>query len=148
MATAKPKKDLEILLINKMRRCKRVPGVLYDQPLNFLKNINYAKYKICQFEPMHDIAHHLEHILDKIPEFLEKKIKQKFIDALKVSYTNKTIYRCCDHRLALAKVLVHLGNNLLCKYYAILYTLTETQHIIYLEEYVTTNQQILRHITI
>ena len=32
VATTKPKKDLEILLINKMRGCKRVPAILYDQP--------------------------------------------------------------------------------------------------------------------
>ena len=95
-----------------MRGCKRVPAILYDQPLNSLRNINCAKYEICQFEPMHDIANHIEHILNEIPEHLEKKKKKKFIDVLTMSYTNNTIKRCCDNRLALVKVRLHLGNLL------------------------------------
>ena len=78
---------------------------------------------------MHDIANHIEHILNEILEHLEKKTKQKFIDVFTISYTNKTIKRCFDHRLALVKVLLHLGNLLPYQCYMILYTLAEIQHI-------------------
>ena len=94
---------------------------------------------------MYDIANHIQHILNEIPEHLEKKTKKKFIDALTIPYTNKTIKRCCDHRLALVKVFLHLGNRLPYQCYMILYTLAEIQHIVYAEEYARRNQQILRH---
>ena len=62
-----------------------------------------------------------------------------------MSYTIKTIKRCCDHRLALVKVLLYLGNLLPYQCYMILYTLGEIQRIVYVEEYARSNQQILRH---
>ena len=94
---------------------------------------------------MYDIANHIQHILNEIPEHLEKKTKKKFIDALTIPYTNKTIKGCCDHRLALVKVFLHRGNRLPYQCYMILYTLAEIQHIVYAEEYARINQQILRH---
>ena len=113
-----------------MRGCKRVPLILYDQPLNYLKNINCAKYETFQFQPMHDIANHIQHILNEIPEHIDKKKRQKFIDALTISYTNKTIKTCCDHRLTLVKVLLQLDNRLPYQCYIILHTLAEIQHIV------------------
>ena len=67
------------------------------------------------------------------------------MDALAISYTNKTIRMCFDHRLALVKVLLHLGNRLPYQCYMILYTLAEIQYIAYGEESASTNQQILGH---
>ena len=52
------------------------------------------------------------------------------IDALTISYTNKTIKTCCDHRLTLVKVLLQLDNRLPYQCYIILYTLAEIQHIV------------------
>ena len=45
VATTKPEKDLEILVINKMRGYKRVPAILYDQPLNSLRNLTMQNMK-------------------------------------------------------------------------------------------------------
>ena len=82
---------------------------------------------------MHETANHIEHILNEILEHLEKKTNQKFMDALTMSHTNKTIKRCCDHRLTFLMVLHHLGNRLPYQRYMILYTLAEIQHIVYAE---------------
>lgn len=111
---------------------QRLPAILFDEALNSLKNINLAKYEIYHFEPMHDIANHVEHILNWVPKHLEKKTEQKFMDALTLSYTNKNTERCCDHKLGVVKVLLH----------DFVY-FPKIQHIVYAEEYARTNQNLI-----
>ena len=47
-------------------------------------------------------------VLSEISEHLEKKTRQKVMNELTILFTNKTIRRCCDDRLVLVNVFLHL----------------------------------------
>ena len=47
-------------------------------------------------------------VLSEISEHLEKKTRQKAMNESTILFTNKTIRRCCNDRLVLVNVFLHL----------------------------------------
>lgn len=138
------KEKIKAFLKSEMKGTKRVPAILFETPVIDLKEIYSEHYEICQFEPMHDIAKHIENILTEIPFHLENETKQQYNDIIDLAYGSKSVKRCCDHRLALLKVIKSLSPVLPFCVKNVLVTLAEIQAIVYQEETERTNSQILR----
>ena len=109
------KKDLLPVLKKELKGGKRVPVLLFNNP------------KISMMECMHDIAGHIDNILEELAHHLNISDKQKFDEILQVYHSEKDKKRCCDKRKILlqmthflcykinGKVLKLLEPNLKCK---------------------------------
>ena len=60
------KKDLQPTLKKALRGIKRVPIITMNDPLQDLKYFGAERYEVCMIECMHDIACHIENILDEL----------------------------------------------------------------------------------
>ena len=91
-------------------------------------------------ECMHDLAHHIENILEELPHNLSHPRKTQFSDMLTTLKLEKEKKRCCDWR----KMLLVLTQTLYGKIHKLLNTLSEIQRILYLGDDFRTPQEILR----
>ena len=54
-----------------LRGIKRVPILLLNNPLKDLNQMGLGKYEIVMVECMHDIANHIDNILEELPNHLK-----------------------------------------------------------------------------
>ena len=76
------KKDLLPVLKKEWQGSKRVPVLLFNNPKIDLKNLGLSKYEISIVECMHDIAGHIDNILEELPHHLDISGKQKIAEIL------------------------------------------------------------------
>ena len=92
------KKDLLPLLKKEFRGTKSVPVLLFNNPLAELKLLGLSKYEISMVESMHDIAGHIDSILEELPHahILNDDEKSKIKNILEMYYREKDLKRRCD----------------------------------------------------
>ena len=142
------KKDLHPVLKKTLRGTKRVPVLLFQKPTMDLKQLGLSRYELSMVECMHDIAGHIDNILEELPHHLKSEEKLIVNDILQVYYAEKNRKRCCDKR----KILLYLTKALYLKIngnaYNLLKTLSEIQRILYLGDKSRNAKNILRlHLT-
>ena len=137
------KKDLVPELKKVLLGIKRVPILLLHNPFKDLNQMCLARYEIVMAECMHDIANHIDNILEELPNHLHGD-KEKFTEMAETYKAEKEKKRCCDKR----KILLQLTKNL---HYEIdggvlwsLRSLSEIQRILYLGDDFRTSKEILR----
>ena len=138
------KKELLPILKKELRGTKRVPVLLFDNPLIELKNLGLSKYEMSMVECMHDIAGHIDNILEELPHHLKLADKQKVNELLQVYYAEKDKKRCCDRRKMLLHLTQCLYQKIDGKVHKLLKTLSEIQRILYLGDHFRTAKIILR----
>ena len=76
------KKDLVPQLKKALRGIKRVPILLLHNPVEDLSQMGLARYEIVMVECMHDIANHIDNILEELPTHLNKKGDDKMFSTI------------------------------------------------------------------
>ena len=144
--TKATKKDLLPLLKKELRGTKRVPVLLFNNPSTELKLLGLSKYEISMVESMHDIAGHIDNILEELPHahILNGDEKSKFKNILEMYSREKDRKRCCDRRKILLYMTNSLHHQINGKIDRLLMTLSEIQRILYLGEDFRTAKNILR----
>ena len=138
------KKDLVPMLKKELRGVKRIPILLFNDPLIDLKMLGLSKYEFAMVECMHDIAGHIDNILEELPNHLKGDDKNKINEMLKVYYAGKDKKRCCDRRKILLQLTQNLYHKIDGKAHKVIKTLSEIQRILYLGDDLRTPKQILR----
>ena len=139
------KKELLPVLNKHLAGTKRVPVLLFQNPLASLHDYGIDKYEMSMVEPMHDIAEHFDNLLVILPMHLKPANLEKF-NALNEIYTNeKEKKRCCDRRKFLLQLTQQLDMEIDGKIHRVLKTLSEIQRILYLADDLR-NQQNLGNI--
>ena len=82
------KKDLVPELNKVFQGIKQVPILLLHNPLKDLNQMGLARYKIVRVECMHDIANHIDNILEELPNQL-KGDKEKFTEMVETHKAEK-----------------------------------------------------------
>ena len=82
--TKATEKDLLPILKKELRGTKRVPVLLFANPLVDLKILGLNKYEMSMVECMHDIAGHIDNVLVELPHHLKIDDKQKVNAMLQV----------------------------------------------------------------
>ena len=97
-------------------------------------------------ESMHDIAGHIDNILEELPHahILNGDEKSKIKNILEMYYREKDRKRCCDRRKILLYMTNSLHHQINGKIDRLLMTLSEIQRILYLGEDFRTAKNILR----
>ena len=95
-------------------------------------------------ECMHDIAGHIDNILEELPHHLKISDKQKVNEMLQVYYAEKDKKRCCDRRKILLQMTQYLYQKINGKVHKLLKTFSEIQRILYLGDELRTAKNILR----
>ena len=99
------KKDLVPQLKKALRGIKRVPILLLHNPVEDLSQMGLARYEIVMVECMHDIANHIDNILEELPHHLNKKgdDKVKFTQMIEIYKAEKekngvaiSVKYCCN----------------------------------------------------
>ena len=73
------KKDLKPVLCKVLKGSKRVPILLLRNPITDLDDVCLKNYEISLVECMHDIAYHIDNILEELPNHLSREgDKEKF----------------------------------------------------------------------
>ena len=138
------KKDLVPELKKVLRGIKRVPILLLHNPLKDLNQLGLARYEIVMVECMHDIANHIDNILEELPNNLHGDDKEKFTEMVETRKAEKEKKRCCDKH----KILLQLTQNLHYEIdgfvHRLLRSLSEIQRILYLGDDFRTSKEILR----
>ena len=138
------KKDLVPVLKKELRGLKRVPILVFNDPLIDLKQLGLSKYELAMVECMHDMAGHIANILEELPNHLKADDKNKMNEMLKVYYADKDKKRCCDKRKILLQLAQNLYHKIDGKAHKLIKTLSEIQRILYLGDDLRTPNQILR----
>ena len=125
------KKDLVPELKKVLLGIKRVPILLHNPHKN-LNQMGLARYEIVMVECMHDIANHIDNILEQLPNHLKGDDKEKFTEMIETHKAEKEKKRCCDK----CKILLQLTQNLHYEIdgcvHRLLRSLSEIQRILYL----------------
>ena len=138
------KKDLFPMLKKELRGSKRVPVLLFNNPLVNLKHFGLSKYEMAMLECMHDIAGHTDNVLEELPNHLKISDKQEVNALLQVYYAEKDKKRCCDRRKILVQMTHYLYHKINGKVHKLLKTLSEMQRILYLGDGLRNAKNILR----
>ena len=138
------KKDLLPVLKKELKGSKRVPVLLFNNPKIHMKNLGLSKYEISMVECMHDVAGHIDNILEELAHHLNISDKQKFAERLQVYHSEKDKKRCCDKRKILLQMTHFLCYKINGKVHILLKTLSEMQRILYLGDDMCTSKNILR----
>ena len=141
------KKALLPVLKKKLRGAKRVPVILFNNPLQKFTTINSDSYEIAMVECMHDIANHIGNIFEELPHHIKKaEYKLALTQLLDILRSEKEIKRCCDKRKMLLDITFHLSksNNMDGLTLRLLQTLCEIQRILYLGDEMRSPKEILR----
>ena len=138
------KKDLIPELKKVLRGIKRVPILLLHNPLKDLNQMGLARYEIVMVECMHDIACHIENILEELPNHIKGDDKAKFNEMLETYKAEKEKKRCCDKRKILLQLTQNLHYEIDGLVHRLLRTLSEIQRILYLGDDFRTCKEILR----
>ena len=142
----KNKNDLGHALKKSLKGIKRVPVILLHNPLKELKEIGLPTYEFAMVEPMHDVAKHIQNVLEEFAHHLKEPHKTTYKNIYEPMKNSKEMKRCCDWRQFLLNVTHDLSKILLFprKTLLILITLSEIQRILYLKDEYRTAQEILR----
>ena len=140
----KTKKDLLSTLKKTLKGIKRVPIIMMQNPLKRLGELGLDKYEVSMIECMHDLAHHIENVLEELPHHLSDPHKSQFNVMLKILKLEKEKRRCCDWRKMLLIITQTLYQKIDGKVHKLLKTLSEIQRILYLGDDFRTPQEILR----
>ena len=127
--------------IKGLRGTKRVPVLLFANPLVDLKILGLNKYEMSMVECMHDIAGHIDNVLVELPHHLKIDDKQKVNAMLQVYNAEKDKKRCCEILLHLTQCLYHKIDG---KVHKLLKTLSEIQRILYVGDDFRKAKEILR----
>ena len=138
------KKDLEPVLKKTLKGVKRVPVVLFYNPLVDFDTICLTKYELCMVECMHDISGHIENIIEELPSHCSLEDQQIITSFIDVYNEEKDKKRCCDRRLFLLQLTKGIYQKVNGKIFKMLKTLSEVQRILYLGDDYRTPKQILR----
>ena len=92
-----PKKDRVPELKKVLLGIKRVPILLLHNPLKDLNQMGLARYEIVMVECMHDIANHIDNIMEELPNHLQGD-KEKFTEMVETHKAEQEKKRCCDKR--------------------------------------------------
>ena len=139
------KKDLKPVLGKVLKGSKRVPILLLRNPTTDLEDVCLKNYEISLVECMHDIAYHIDNILEELPHHLNREgDKEKFISLLSQLNEEKQRKRCCDKRKILLCLSKELKGELDGYVNKLLSTLVEIQRILYLPDDLRSQKEILR----
>ena len=140
------KKDLVPQLKKALRGIKRVPTLLLHNPVEDLSQMGLARYEIVMVECMHDIANHIDNILEELPDHLNKKgdDKVKFTQMVEIYKAGKEKKRCCDKRKILLQFTQNQRDEIDGLVHKLLRILSEIQRILYLGDDFRTPEEILR----
>ena len=127
-----------------MRGIKRVPILLLHNPVETLSEMGLARYEIVMVECMHDIANHIDNILEELPTHLNNGDKVKFTEMIEIYKAEKEKKRCCDKRKILLQLTQNLCDEIDGLVHKLLRTLSEIQRILYLGDDFRTPKEILR----
>ncbi|XP_078621301.1 uncharacterized protein LOC144887775 [Branchiostoma floridae x Branchiostoma japonicum] len=137
-------KELSMLLKTELHGIKRPPALLFHCPETSLKSLNLEKYEVLPCEPLHDIAHHIQHIFEELPFHVCSDVKNDIKQVYNATLGNKELKRGCDYRVA----LITLGNVLEGKasppVMQLITSLLEIQRICYLPAEKRCQREILR----
>ena len=137
--------ELGSVLKKTLKGIRRVPIILMHTPSKSLSEIGLPNYEFSMVEPMHDIANHIEHVLEEIPHHLKEPHKTSYNNIFSPIKEEKQMKRCCDWRRMLLYVTHHLYKiSFPGKVIEILKTLSEIQRILYLKDEQRTAMEILR----
>ena len=114
-----------------------------QNPLKHLGELGLDKYEVSMIECMHDLAHHIENVLEELPHHLSHPHKTQFNDMLTTLKLEKENKRCCDWRKILLVLTQPLYQKINGKVHKLLKTLSEIQRILYLGDDFRTPQEIL-----
>ena len=141
----KTKMDLGHVLKKTLKGIKRLPIILMHTPLKSLKDIGLPTYEFSMVEPMHDVAKHIENVLEELPHHLKDPDKTTFKKIYEKQKSEKQMMRCCDWRKMLLYLTHHLNKiSFSGTTIQILKTLSEIQRILYLKDEQRTANEILR----
>ena len=121
-----------------------MPILLLNNPLKDLNQMGLGKYEIVMVECMHDIANHIDNILEELPNHLKGEDKAKFTEMLETHKAEKERKRCCDKRKILLQLTQNLHYEIDGYVHRLLRSLTEIQIILYLGDDFQTSNEILR----
>ena len=140
------KKDLVPRLRKALLGIKQVPILSLHKPVEDLSQMRLARYEIVMVECMHDIANHIDNILDELPHHLNKKDddKVKFAQMIEIYKAGKEKKRCCDKRKILLQLTQNLRDEIDGLVHKLLRTLSEIQRILYLGDDFRSPEEILR----
>ena len=138
------KKELGVTLKKSLKGIKRVPALLMQDPIKDLQELQLGNYEIAMLEPMHDIANHIENILEELPHHLKEPHKSTFVMQYSVLKAEKERKRCCDWRRILLFLTHSLYHKIDGKVHRLLKTLSEIQRILYMNDELRTPKEILR----
>ena len=104
-------KELQGLLNSEMRGIQRLPALLVNNPLASLNALQLQHYEILPVEPLHDVAHHIENLLEELPHHLKQDDKKQLEDTVEMCLGGKNSKRGVDYRAALIKTTSYLASN-------------------------------------
>ena len=141
------KGELQDLLTEEMCGKQRVPALLFNNPKASLGDYCLPTYEILPCEPLHDISHHIENVLQEVPAHLTEPESKLLQESTNLCLGNKESKRGCDYRTALVKItgVLHQSNIMTEKALALFDTLVEMQRILYTLEKKRTPALILRY---
>ncbi|KAI8511919.1 AP-5 complex subunit zeta-1 [Branchiostoma belcheri] len=138
------KPGLEKQLREHLAGVSNVPALQYGDQHRTVDELNLGQYEIAPCEALHNSKEHIKNILEELPNHLcgKDKAAMKEVAAM---FQGKEMQRGVDYRKHLLTVTVKMatqdGNP---KAIALLESLCNITHILYLGEQDRTNQQILR----
>ena len=94
-------KDLNALLENEVHEIKRVPTLMYNNPLDTLESLNLSKYEILFTEPFNDIRNHIKNVYQEIPYYVPKNKKKDAKQILDILFNGKDAKNSSDYRKSL-----------------------------------------------
>ncbi|KAI8511914.1 AP-5 complex subunit zeta-1 [Branchiostoma belcheri] len=138
------KPGLEKQLREHLAGVSNVPALLYGDQHRTVDELNLGQYEIAPCEALHNSKEHIKNILEELPNHLCDKDKAAMKEVAAM-FQGKEMQRGVDYRKHLLTVTVKMatqdGNP---KAIALLESLCNITHILYLGEQDRTNQQILR----
>ena len=140
----KTKKELLPVLNKHLCGSKRVPVLLFHDPLASLDKYGIEKYEMSMVEPMHDVAEHFENLLVILPLHLPQESLEKFKNLYDLYNEEKEKKRCCDKRKFLLLLTKELYLEIDGKIHRVLKTLSEIQRILYLGDDFRNAKEVLR----
>ena len=138
------KKDLVPILKKVLKGIKRVPIIMMQDPLKTLQQIGLGKYEVAMIESMHDLACHIENVIEELPHHMKESDRSELENLMSVYKLEKDKKRCCDWRKILLALTQDLYQKIDGKVHKLLKTLTEIQRILYLSDDFRSPKEILR----
>ena len=139
------KEDVNKLLRHHLKVVQRVPSLFYSTPsINHFHELHLETYEVSGVEPLHDIAGHINNLIEEIPYRLDVEARKKSNEFLQTSLGQKDSKRSCDYRLALIKLTYQFRYLVNDDILELLLIFVETQRILYLAAEKRTTREVLK----